>query len=237
MKSKQNTQTDDTQAYKKWGRGDALTYFEELCVFDDNSIENPPKQARENLELIAELNEYFKEKKEKEKALIIDLKLQIYDYMVWQQTRDAEAFAATVRAQQNSMADSYRRDEDRLMKESPTGWIENLLKNLFPQKEQDYYRSFLESSIKEASEDKKSTITNVLKLAACHGHIREFIFENPEKHDKKQHCQLIMQRIFCVGEALNDTRSNEMIQRHILMKIAEKKQQAEPDTSNTRKLR
>lgn len=242
MKSKRNKEINDDTAYVDLWTGN-LTDFEWSCVFDDNSIYNIPKQNRENLEMNAELNEYFKKKEEKEKALIISLIEQLYAYISWKQTIDAEAYTAAAKINEN-MGDNYRKDEDRLIKDSSAekGWIENLIKTLFPQDEQHYYRSSLaaplEQHMKTASKDEKETIRNVLQLATRNKNVRTFIFEKAETtetDDKTKHFELILQRIFIVGNALKNEIPSGLQEHLHAIKKAENKQEAESDKLSTRR--
>lgn len=203
-----NKPYNDRSVYGKLTRGEPLTTEDFELILDSNSIDNIVKINYENLQANLELDEYLKEKRELKEAVLASLG-GILEYLLWQEEQKLEQAQNILKQQQNLAEEEFNLEEYPLIESSTEkGWINKLIKELFPKKEQSIYEN-LEKNIERTAKDSNQkldmrAIHAVLKLASGSHSLRAFIFHKDPSHNDDHHCQLAADRILHVASILQD---------------------------------
>lgn len=221
-RNESNQQENDSKVYKKLSSGQSLTSEDLALILDGNSIDNVVKQKYENAALNEELNEYFKEKRELQQTALENTLSGIVEYMWRKEYESQQIVEAEKHKSTDALEDFYSEEYFIMDASSEKDWMNNLIKNMFPEHEHIHMREQL-SKVEEIAEksglkvDVPRTMIAVLALANQSPTLKAFLFsdKNPEG---------VAERILHVGQHLKniDFRGTEENIKPYLDKMEEK---------------
>ncbi len=202
---------NDADVFEKLANNLPLTEFELNLITDSDSIPNLVKIQKDNLEMNAELEEYFKEKNEKMINLYEEILRGITEYIEWEHNQEAQS------AREHKIIELSYDAIDPIDISTEKDWAKELINTLLPLEHK--YHGHIEEEIKRATPEELRVMKAVLQLASHSDKIRKFIFpENDTAHDMNMKA-----RILFVGEVLKEIHKYEFMSNPKLIREIDKK--------------